>query len=473
MIRAILVDDEHIVRKGLIHILPWQKHGMEVAADFEGGEKALAWMEHEQVDLLVTDLSMPGMSGFELMRIVKERFPHTETAILTCHQDFQYVQDALRLGAIDYIVKTELDDEKLDRLFGRIAERLLADREERSSRTQPPAPASAQSSVTLLLALKGDCKVQELYAQPGLNDKPLVALQGNAWFTEELAFQPEGEAQAGLSNRWAVFCMHQVGVKDRSRLKSVLDTYIKRHSFYVMATTESAAAVHDSMQDVLLWETKPVREDWMKGWRSFDWLFQDEAFHTFLEQIADQRPDPNKLCGIIHQTVWAWRSMLRWSERDELLQELGGLQTWAQWQNFLQRLRRSLRAILEQSGIDKDITTRMIQSIEWSLLHLDEGITQEEAAAEVHLSRGYFSDCFKRTTGATYNDFMRMLRMDQAKRLLLHSSQAIQEIAAKCGFADESYFRKLFRQETGRSPRAYREEEAAFDAFMHWPPVGK
>ncbi|SFT14748.1 response regulator [Paenibacillus sp. BC26] len=472
MIRAILVDDEHIVRKGLIHILPWQKHGMEVAADFEGGEKALAWMEHEQVDLLVTDLSMPGMSGFELMRIVKERFPNTETAILTCHQDFQYVQDALRLGAIDYIVKTELDDEKLDRLFGRIAERLLADREEKASRSQP-APASAHSSVTLLLALHADCKVQELYAQPGLNDKPLVQLQGNAWFTEELAFQPEGEAQAGLAARWAVFCLHQVGVKDRSRLKSVLDTYIKRHSFYVMATTLSAAAVHDSMQDLLLWETKPVREDWIRSWRHFEWLFQDEAFQTFLEQIAEQRPDPNKLCGMIHQTVWAWRSMLRWTEREELLQELGGLQTWAQWQSFLHRLRRSLRAILDQSGIDKDITARMIQSIEWSLLRLDQGITQEEAAAEVHLSRGYFSDCFKRTTGATYNDFMRMLRMDQAKRLLVHSSQAIQEIAAKCGFADESYFRKLFRQETGRSPRAYREEEAALDEFMHWPPVGK
>ncbi|WP_308636362.1 response regulator transcription factor [Paenibacillus silvisoli] len=473
MIRAILVDDEHIVRKGLIHILPWQKHGMVVAADFEGGEKALAWMENEQVDLLVTDLSMPGMSGFDLIRIVKERFPNTETAILTCHQDFQYVQDALRLGAIDYIVKTELDDDKLDRLFGRIAEK-LALKEEKPSRTQPAgAAAGAQSSLTLLLALKPDCKVNELYAQPALNDRPLVALPGNAWFTEELSFQPEGESQEELSSRWAVFCLHQVALKDRSRIKGLLETYIRRHSFYVLEQTGRAAAVHDSMQDVLLWETKQANEDWVKDWRQFDWLYQDEAFQALLEQIAEQRPDPNKLSGMLHQTVWAWRSMQRWAERDMLLAELGSLQTWAQWTSFLQRMRRSLRSVLDLSGIDKDITARIVQSIEWSLLRLDEGITQEEAAAAVHLSRGYFSDCFKRTTGATYNDFMRMLRMDQAKRLLVHSQVAIQEIAARCGFADESYFRKLFRQETGRSPREFREEETAYGDYMHWPPTSK
>ncbi|RAP73670.1 response regulator [Paenibacillus montanisoli] len=472
MIRAILVDDEHIVRKGLIHILPWQKHGMEVAADFEGGEKALAWMENEHVDLLVTDLSMPGMSGFDLIRTVKERFPNTETAILTCHQDFQYVQDALRLGAIDYIVKTELDDDKLDRLFGRIAEK-LAHKEEKPVRTQPAAAASAHSSVTLLLALKPDCKVHELYAQPALKDRPLVALPGNAWFTEELAFQPEAESQAELSSRWAVFCLHQVALKDRSRIKGLLETYIRRHSFYVLEHTGKASAVHDSMQDVLLWETKQPNEEWVKDWRQFDWLYQDEAFQSMMAQIAEQRPDPNKLSGIMHQTVWSWRSMQRWAEREKLLGELGGLQTWAQWQDFLQRVRRSLRSMLEGSGIDKDITARMVQSIEWSLLRLDEGITQEEAAAAVHLSRGYFSDCFKRTTGATYNDFMRMLRMDQAKRLLVQTGIAIQEIAARCGFADESYFRKLFRQETGRSPREFREKQTVYGDYLRWPPALK
>ncbi|REE57431.1 two-component system response regulator YesN [Paenibacillus taihuensis] len=472
MIRAILVDDEHIVRKGLLHILPWDKHGMEVMADFEGGEQALAWMEKEPVDLLVTDLSMPGLSGFDLMRVVKEKHPHTETAILTCHQDFQYVQDALRLGAIDYIVKTELDDEKLDRLFGRIAERLAA-KEERPASTQPAAVPLGKTT-SLLMPLAPDCKVQELYAQPALKDRPLDPLPGGVWFTEELAFEPGGEPAEKLKGRWAVFCLHHVQTRDRSRLKPLLETYVRRHSFYVLEHTESAAAIHDSMQEVLLWESKPSqpREDWVRMWRAFDWLYQDELWERLLDEIAEQRPEPNRLAETVHQSVWAWRSMLRWEERFALLEEAGSLQTWTDWKSWLQRVRRSVRGMLDQNiGIDKDIMTRIIQSIEWSLLHMDDGITQEEAAAEVHLSRGYFSDCFKRTTGATYNDYMRLLRMDQAKRLLAHSELAVQDIAARCGFADESYFRKLFRQETGKAPKVYRDEAAGPSDLKRWPPA--
>jgi two-component system, response regulator YesN len=470
MIRAILVDDEHIVRKGLIHILPWSKHGMEVAADFENGEQALAWMEREPVDLLVTDLSMPGLSGFDLLRIVKEKHPRTETAILTCHQDFQYVQEALRMGAIDYIVKTELDDEKLDRLFGRIAEQ-LASRDDRQARAAAPSSPPARAA-TLFLALRPDCQVQELYAQPALKDHPLVPLPGGAWFTEELAFRPEGDAAPRLGERWAVFCLHHVKFEDRNRLRAVLETYIRRHAFYVLEHPGATAVVHDSMQDLLQWETKPLRDNWQAGWKSFDWVYQDDLFQALLEGIAEQRPEPNRLCDLLQATVWAWRSMTRWTARGALLEEVSSLRTWAEWKDWLTRLRQSARAMLEQSGIDKDITVRMLQSIEWTLLRMDDGITQEESAAAVHLSRGYFSDCFKRTTGATYNDYMRLLRMDQAKRLLAHTELTVQEIAAKCGFADESYFRKLFRQETGSSPKAYRGEEPARGLAAHWPPAG-
>jgi two-component system response regulator YesN len=131
MIKAFIVDDEKWVRKGLLLTIPWQDYNIEIIGEANDGEEALRFMQHNEIQLLFTDLTMPNLSGFELMRRARKQFPQMAIVILTCHQDFDYIQEALRLGAIDYIVKTQLEIEKIDevmsRIIGRITERSTAD----------------------------------------------------------------------------------------------------------------------------------------------------------------------------------------------------------------------------------------------------------------------------------------------------------------------------------------------------------
>lgn len=126
MINVLIVDDDNLVRKGLISMLPWDKYSMEVVGEAKNGEKALELLAGQKVDLLLTDLAMPVMSGMELMRIVRKQYPGISIVVLTLHQDFEYVQDCLRLGAIDYIAKVELEtgnyDEVMDRIRARVME---------------------------------------------------------------------------------------------------------------------------------------------------------------------------------------------------------------------------------------------------------------------------------------------------------------------------------------------------------------
>ncbi|SDD51720.1 two-component system, response regulator YesN [Paenibacillus sp. UNCCL117] len=124
MNRALIVDDEYFVRKGLISTMPWEDFGIRIAGEASNGEKAIELLQRQGADLLITDLSMPVMNGFDLMRRVRDDFPQVCMVVLTCHEDFKYIQEALRLGAIDYIVKTELEDERMRESLGRISERL-------------------------------------------------------------------------------------------------------------------------------------------------------------------------------------------------------------------------------------------------------------------------------------------------------------------------------------------------------------
>lgn len=124
MIKVLIVDDDKLVRKGLMSMLPWCEYGMEVVGEAKNGEKALEFLDEHRVDLLLTDLAMPVMSGMELMRVVRKRFPHIAIVVLTLHQDFEYIHDCLRLGAIDYIAKVELETDSYDEVLGRIKHRI-------------------------------------------------------------------------------------------------------------------------------------------------------------------------------------------------------------------------------------------------------------------------------------------------------------------------------------------------------------
>lgn len=124
MMKALLVDDEKLVRKGMIAMMPWREFDIEVVGDVNSGEKALEFLQSNQVDILFTDLSMPHMSGMELAKKVTSLYPETSIVILTFHQEFELIQDALRMGVIDYILKTQLDKEELENILSRIVTKI-------------------------------------------------------------------------------------------------------------------------------------------------------------------------------------------------------------------------------------------------------------------------------------------------------------------------------------------------------------
>ncbi|WP_336758257.1 response regulator [Paenibacillus sp. USHLN196] len=131
MINVLIVDDDQLVRKGLMLAMPWDAFEMKVIGEAGNGERALEFLSENRVDLLITDLAMPVMSGIELIRIARKQYPELPIAVLTLHQDFEYIQEALRLGAIDYIAKVQLEKERFEEVLGRIHDRILTDKRKR------------------------------------------------------------------------------------------------------------------------------------------------------------------------------------------------------------------------------------------------------------------------------------------------------------------------------------------------------
>jgi YesN/AraC family two-component response regulator len=107
-INILVVDDESVIREVLEKIL--KKGGFSVSA-VGNGRLALNYLKSYRVDLLVTDIKMPEMSGLELLKEVKLRFPEVAVVVMTAFGDSYAVKDALLLGADEYITKPFKADE--------------------------------------------------------------------------------------------------------------------------------------------------------------------------------------------------------------------------------------------------------------------------------------------------------------------------------------------------------------------------
>jgi DNA-binding NarL/FixJ family response regulator len=134
MMRVVIADDHTIVRQGLRSLLS-ASGGVVVVGEAADGREALAVLERLQPELLLLDLSMPGLNGVEALRRVKEVSPRTRVLVLSMHAGQDYVRPAVRAGAAGYLVKGAGLDHLLEALqvvaaggtfFGPEAEAVLA-----------------------------------------------------------------------------------------------------------------------------------------------------------------------------------------------------------------------------------------------------------------------------------------------------------------------------------------------------------
>ncbi|MFC4100200.1 response regulator [Paenibacillus xanthanilyticus] len=112
----LIVDDETIFRKGLRKMIESASDGWQIAGEAKDGCEALEQVEQLKPDVVLTDIRMPRMDGIQLQQIVKERFPHIHVVVLSGYDEFTYLQQSLRHGARDYLMKPVEREELLETL---------------------------------------------------------------------------------------------------------------------------------------------------------------------------------------------------------------------------------------------------------------------------------------------------------------------------------------------------------------------
>ena len=345
MIHVLIVDDDKLTRKGLISMMPWSSHDMEVVGEVSNGAKALEFLQKNKVDLMFVDLAMPVISGIELIQETVKKYPQLYFVVLTCHEDFEYVQMALRLGALDYISKVRLDAENYESVLERIRQMIESQRHQLT------------------------------------DDSLLHNLQ------EDNISDPAPAEDAELCNEWLdLFWLYDESVFLRLCQKTKSYPRFSRH--IKGALIRAIAKIEASTRfEVVFWHNLDDISS------ALDWVSQ---YREGVYQYADQSTDLSSLSICILKVILLIREEIA------------------------------------------------------SSLHA------EETSSRVGMSRSYFSQCFKKFTGITFNAYVRQERMLLAAKLLLQPHLTVNHIAQTIGYEDVKYFSRLFKEHTGVLPSEYR-----------------
>ncbi len=127
MIKLLIVDDEPLVQAGIKSMINWEELNISIVGIASNGQSAYEMIQEYDVDIVITDVKMPVMSGLELARkCYDEGLKLPVFIILTGYEDFHYVKDAITYQAVDYLIKLELTPDllrqSLNRAMSRISE---------------------------------------------------------------------------------------------------------------------------------------------------------------------------------------------------------------------------------------------------------------------------------------------------------------------------------------------------------------
>jgi two-component system response regulator AtoC len=195
MARILVTDDEPGIREFLSDALELDDHDLGVAGS---GEEAIAELKKRSYALLITDLSMPGMNGMDLLRWVRREQPEVEVIVLTAHGTVDNAVEAMKLGAFEFLQKPISGPDELQLLVRRALERRqLKDQVAVNSRTQTTGPqlsygdpvmepvvralgkVAKTSATVLLLGESGAGKevaARSVHQQSDRNAKPFMAI---------------------------------------------------------------------------------------------------------------------------------------------------------------------------------------------------------------------------------------------------------------------------------------------------------
>ncbi len=394
----LIVDDEtHVTDALQILLMDQPDLDCEVYTANTAAE-ALMLIERCRIDLIITDIQMPDMTGLELLREVKGNWPDCQAIMLTGYSDFESVYEAFQLKASGFILKTESDEQILQK----VREVLLKIEIMLNQNKLFPSAVRFDADPRLLEALQGQGCRKELLTEMNIDsDQDMILCLCSG--LEETA--PEETVDT---------------------LNVLMHHYFQRHASTIVYNRleEPSGAV---------------------------WLFQDRPRAIGMSMV----------CNILEivQNSYHATTGLNFSciiDTTDAARLAGCFQTLRESAAAFGRDKGRITTLntFNQQYKSSDYTIRFVKN--YITEHIADDISIPSLADITGYNADYLSRTFRRVTGVTIKQYIADIRIALIRQYLLEDSVSIDELYKAVGFSSRTYFNRFVKRETGMSPRVLR-----------------
>lgn len=499
MFKVVIADDEIWIRKWLEQILKGYDKELCVVASLDDGRKVRDLLQTQDIDLLISDIRMPGMTGLELAKWLLEQKRATRVMIISGYSDFEYAREAVHWNAMDYILKPIKREEfigSLERIIG------LLKQEEKQRFAQDHMKMVVEKCFRDCIIFQEDRTLQKLMEaleKSGLGDSPyyaaLIQNEGESYETVMKLFEkyhfPEKTVYLVSWNEvsWYAFLLEKGGIGTRAAAAHL------EHDWQEPNTLLAITGRYESISDI---------------WNAMDCLMEklmvQVADHVNVEKYRDNAVEDKNMEQHCSRIIFSMRSL----DRDHAKKEIkkfyaefreGMVLVKYLYAYHLMLTGEMMRLVIMDGGIPGDrlimdgarlsIMAKeyfYIPSLEEKTMeyadkvldflgekkkmeksnvvntvkeYMEKNYEKELSLAYIsdmfHINASYFSKKFKEETGKNFIEYLTEIRMRQAEELLLSSGLTVAQVGEHTGYREPKYFSRIFMKYEGMTPSSYRE----------------
>lgn len=398
MYTMMIADDESIARKSLELFIRKDFPDIEVVSTASNGIEMMEQIEKLKPDIAIVDINMPGIDGISAISLLKNRGIQTHFVINTAYSDFEYVKNALKMKVDGYLLKPGVHEESVSTLR-QVCENIRREKDESRKNLQMHSFFRVISPMLeneiLLSICSGVPAEKEFQSYCEVND---IRFHGGCVIT----LMNSGETKT-----------------NKKELRGLIANALRNVCDHMLLILESSVTLFILLPDTV------NRADSV----------------TWAGDVAD----------LVAESLYRGVG-IRYSVG------LGGF--FDLFANMPESYRQSLDAL---KGINRPVSSPLSPEhensanihyyVDYALRYMDahfqEDISLDMVAAKIGISPFYLSRLIKQNKGIAFIEYLTEVRIRKAKEIALETALPISEIAQKCGYANISYFYKVFKKATG------------------------
>ncbi|MDR1836280.1 MAG: response regulator [Treponema sp.] len=500
MLKALIVDDEPIIRSGIRRIIEWEKYGYEIYGEAEDGPSAVKAILELKPDLVLLDLHLPGFHGLEVVRKTRDAGARTHFLVLSGYEEFEYAKEAINLEVDGYITKP-VDENILIERIASIAGKINEEKEKRQIQF-----------LEIMEGVKKPGKGEHFLFGEGYVQAVFVSL-GNVSY-EEAAKSTQALRDFFQKDICHIFQYREFTVflfenTLETVIKSLLDNlcaYLSKSETWPAVTLGSRCCEEISSHEEISSQGAGIKKTCLEAeslmdcvffYRDKKYLCVDDMREIKNSQDWDMEEDARKLCALIqvvdnkkiHQFLRELEKKFFQSGKSpqDIRQECmalmievrsGIIKKFPALREMLDTGRTTYSSIMKEryltDVIDVMINACLRISESLPLLSADssfqriisyvknnynEDLRLETLGQLFNYNCAYLGKRFKEYTGKNFHTYLDMLRIEAAKEFLQNTDMKVYEISEAVGYSNTDYFYSKFKKYAGKSPLVFRKKE--------------